>query len=147
MSQPSLLVFGAQVIDAGLDVFFHVLSRGGDAFTDVVGFAFGGGLVAFAGVGGGFFDGTPGLLGVSLYLLRGTFVGELLVIESFAGTLLYFAGNFIKLALDGAIGGCAHGGIPFLKRGESALRKLCCALSFISSTEPVAEAFLNPKRR
>ena len=114
MSRPSLLMFVvvAQVIDAGLNVLFHVLGRGGDAFTDVMGVLFGGGLVAIAGVGGGLLDGAPGLLGVAFDLLRGAFVGELLVVEGFAGGLLYFAGDFIELALDGAIGGCAHGVVP-----------------------------------
>ncbi len=74
-----------------------------------------------------FFDRSPGLLGVTLYLLGYAFVGNLVVVGCFADRLLDLACYFIELSFDFAFSCCAHG--PFSLLFDEALLSTACVMA------------------
>jgi hypothetical protein len=120
------VVLGTEVVDAALNLVLDVLRGRSDGLTNVMGFVFAVVLVdsarfvgAGAGVGsrfgGGRFDRSPSLLGVTLDLLGCAFVGEVVVVGCFADRLLYLAGDLIELALQSVFGSSAHSPVSFLR--------------------------------
>jgi len=104
--------------DASLNAFLYILGGRCDLLADVVGFLISGWLVAVAGIAGCFLDRAPSLLSVAFDLLRGAFVGEVLIVDGLTGSLFYFAGGFVVHAFDFGLTG-AHDDCSFAGLAEA----------------------------